>query len=727
MSFLNNNNAEFLSARITQKGRRSIASGNFNISYFQIGDSEYDYTTPFDNLNGLNGTPYQKVFSPFDKESGVKYPYTFDSTTSGTTYGVPINNQITESIRNVMGPAGYISDYMDFDSVSAMGTTIYCPVQQVTVANFDSTYNYITVLSGSSFQNCKYITLVVGNTFVGPDPTRKIVTGNSISYIYKITNIVGNNIYVDRNVPELDYLPSNTKFQVICNSCEVEYPLSTLTSPACLPEPITSGDQLNPWTMNIVWGDKPIGMDTAGLSQSLSGYSGNIHVSTKSLLGYTTSSGQTFTDFTGGTLTNSTSYVNTLGEIINVPSEEQRTIAIIHYSKLGDIVNDPERFFKYDDYISTNTSTNDDSIIVDDNGNNISDMEYFELYIPFIYYHRNTGNTIGAKFTMDVNDNNQPYYIKSNINEKHQLEFSYLIDELGNRVGKVFHNNKTIVIDDQELVAILDYKSNRRFSLPAPKLGLTPSNDLSGNSILDGTTGKTIWVTYNFINFSDNIANTYNNLPCNYFTKIESTTTPSNVLITFGANEFANMVTAFTQTISGYVVTDFQVLLQITNTGQLPTNDNWGIINMYDILGGSSAFTSLDIDTGQNYLIPSNIIGNTFTIKKSDLSGHLYDMSSYRDDFQNTVTPATQFGDEQPFPGSVKFVRATDIESMRFMVNLPSSQFTTTQNPTYTNGQTKKITEIALLNDNKEVMVIGKTASPVTRSGTQVFGIKLDF
>lgn len=725
MSFLSNNNAEFLSARITQKGRRAIASGNFTINYFQIGDSEYDYTSPFNSYNGLNGNSYQKVFSPFDKESGVKYPYTFDSTISGTTYGVPINDQITDSIRNVMGPAGYISDYNDFDNISGSGTTIYCPVQQLSITGFTGSTSIIKVLTGSTFQNCKYITLVVGNTFVGPDPTRKIVTGNSTSYVYKILNIVGNNIYVDRIVPNFSILPNGTKIQVICNSCEIEYPLTTLTSPVCLPEPISSGEQLNPWTMNIVWGDKPIGSDTNGLSESLSGYSSNVFVSTKSLLGYTTSTGHTFTQFGGTPLLNPTTYVNTFDEIINVLPEEQRTIAIIHYSELGDIVNDPERFYKYDDYISVDMST-EDSIVTDMEGNSISDMEYFEVYIPFIYYHRNSGNTIGAKFTMDINDDNQPYYINSNINEKHQLEFTYLIDEYGNRVGKVFFNNKTIVIDDQELVAVLDYKTKRKYTLPAPKLGLTPSNDLSSNSILDGTTGKTAWVTYNFLNSSDTNQNTYNNIPCNYFAKIESTSTPSDILLTFNSNEFNNMVTAFTQTNSGFVVTVFQILVQITENGLLPTNDNWTVFNAYDQIG-ITGFTTSDPITNKNYLIPSSIAGKTFIIKKSFL-GDQYNISDYRDDLPLTE-PSTfpQFGDQQPFPGSVKFVRATDIESMRFMVNLPSSQFTTTQNPTYTNGQTKKITEIALLNNNKEVMVIGKAASPITRSGTQVFGIKLDF
>ena len=64
---------------------------------------------------------------------------------------------------------------------------------------------------------------------------------------------------------------------------------------------------------------------------------------------------------------------------------------------------------------------------------------------------------------------------------------------------------------------------------------------------------------------------------------------------------------------------------------------------------------------------------------------------------------------------------------MNFLVNLPSSQFNVTQNPTFTTGQDKRITEVALLNENKEVLVIGKTANPIKRSGTQVFALKIDF
>ena len=89
-------------------------------------------------------------------------------------------------------------------------------------------------------------------------------------------------------------------------------------------------------------------------------------------------------------------------------------------------------------------------------------------------------------------------------------------------------------------------------------------------------------------------------------------------------------------------------------------------------------------------------------------------------------TTQPQFGDEQPFPGSIRLVRATDIEEMNFLINLPCNQFDVTQNPTYESGD-KYITEVALLNSNKEPLVVAKTSVPIKRLGTQVFAVKLDF
>jgi hypothetical protein len=714
MSFLDNNGLEFLSARITKKGRNSIAKGDFNISYFQVGDSEFDYTSPFTAFTGLSSKPYQKVFSPFDRESGIKYPYKLDSSNDSTTYGVPAENASTETIRNVMGPAGFVSDYKEFDETEATGTTVECVSEQITFADIDGTSS-IDVTSGNTYQGCQFITVVFGD-FGGTDPEVPVVTGNSNSLIFRITGITGNTLYLDREMPDLSALSGNAR--VVCNKCENEYE-------ACQTSVDYQG-QLNPWTLNVVWTDKPIGGDVSATDESLSGYTSNKHVSTKELLGYT-STGQTFTDYTGGTLDNPTSFVNCFNDVIEVTPEEQRCVAIIHYSELGDLTIDPDRFFKYDDYISYDESTTN-TVAIDNEGNDISDVDYFEVYIPFIYYHRNTGTTAGATFMMGNDD----FYIKSTKNDNHSLLFRYLLDEQGIKVGKVFPHNKTIVFDDQELVALLDYRSNRRYTLPSPKVVPFVSDDTPENSLCSGSTGQTVWVTYMFKYTGDT---QLNGLPCNYFNKISLTgdadtcalISPSQVGIKFCETSLSNMKTTLSNVKSGFVANQFYALLQVVDTGDLPITDAWRLIDLTSYISGHTVGSLIN---------PTNMTGYTFVVTKTmydaasifDLESHLKISSSdtnYLGD--TTFTTEPQFGDEQPFPGSIKVVRASDVEVMNFLVNLPSSQFLETQNPTYVSGAPKKVTDITLLNNNKDVMVVAKTTVPVTRTGAQVFSIKLDF
>jgi hypothetical protein len=467
-----------------------------------------------------------------------------------------------------------------------------------------------------------------------------------------------------------------------------------------------------------VWTNKPIGADypTNDLDESLSGYNSNQYVSTKQLLGYT-KSGQTFTNLTGGTITGTT-FKNSFGELVEVDPTQQRCIAIIHYSEFGDVTNDPERFFKYDDYISYDdgelTSLFGD-LDVDDRDYNKTDNDYFEVYIPFINYHRNpsTGTTLGALFKMD----NTPYFIKSTVNEKHQIEFRYLLDEQNNKVGKVFINNKTIVFDDQELVAMLDYRSNRKYTLPSPKLGLTPSDGVVSHSLLP-TTGDTVWLTYVFGNTS---GSTLNSLPCNYYNKISGNGTPSQLTFKFNTDAFPNMYTTSDGIKDGFVADKFYALVQ---TGATPTTNGWIKI---DITSKISGYTS-------GYINPTNLVNYTFTITKTDYTGgtsfdledHMTNVSS--DYLWNTTGSTTQpqFGDEQPFPGSIKLVRATDIEEMNMLINLPSTQFLTSQNPSCVSCS-PVITEVALLDSLKEPLVVAKTSIPISRSGTQVFAVKLDF
>jgi hypothetical protein len=713
MSFLSTNISEFLSARITQKGRMAIAKGSFNINYFQVGDSEFDYNLIFTELTGK--TNHQMVMAPFDKESGIKYPYKIDSSTSGTTYGVPVNNYLApEPIRNAMGPAGFVTNYIENGTAIKTYPVITGNMSMITGGTI------LPVICGNTFNDTDTITIAF-TTFTGTDPYNPIISGSSTSLIYKIINkpISGNTLELDRELPNLSLIGNGT-YQIIKNYGELEYPSYESNCP-----PIDNLHQQNPWTLDVVWDSlRPIGVNNSGDEYSLDGYESNKHTSSKEFLGYSTTSGQTFFETeSGGTITYPTSYKNTYNELINISPEEQRCIAIIHYSELGDLFYSPESFYKYDDYISRKIGITDAdiSIINDENDIPLSDTEYFQVYIPFINYHRNVGTTLGAVFHMDETD----HYIASLIDgSRSRLLFRYLLDEQNNNVGKVFPNNKIVVFDDQELVAILDLRSNRKYTLPAPKMGLVASDVIPEDSLFTGNTGNTMWMTYILSNkvLSENTFSglPFNGLPCNYYSKVESSSTPSNITFKFSENEFSFLGTDFNSFKNGFMAQNFHVLVQITTTGELPKSDQWRYIDFTGIVGGDNS----------SFINPTGLTGTTFVITNALYENAVYpfDLDSFMGlNYTSLSTGTTQFGAEQPFPGSIRVVRASDLETLNFLVNLPSTQFTDTQNPTYVSGTDKRITEVALLDTNKEVLIIAKTPIPIKRIGTQVFSLKLDF
>ena len=765
MSFLSQNNAEFLSARITQKGRKSIAEGNFQIKFFQIGDSEFDYTQPFDSLDGIQNNPQQNVLSPFDKDSQIKYPYLIDNEGT-TTYGVPKMDSITTTVRNGMGPAGFITEYKPYDQTECTGTTVECtsirlPLNGFTGTNvitFTETQAYLDCNSGSQtsidtnnlsrFNGCEFVTVVFNNEFVSEE---QVVTENSTSKIYKMVsiqtvtgttttpqcdNVVTGQTTITFDRPTPNFSNHTGYAEVICNKCNIEHPLEPQTSTECVSSQVDPSEQHDPWTLNVVWKEKPIGSDTNGIDESLSGFTSSKHISTSEYLGYGTSSGQVSN--TG------TTYFNSYSEEITVSPEEQRCVAIIHYSELGHIYDDPDRFFKYDDYIG---SSNTEGVLVDDEI--VTDKDFFNVYIPFIYYENSTGTTIGAEFKMGETD----YHLDStvagtpgDIRTKY-IKYRYLLDEVGKKVGKVFVDKKLIVFDDQELVALLEYRSNRRYTLPAPKVYSIPSENSAQNACFSGTTSQTYWITY-MLEYSGD--KQLNGLPCNYLSKVEinladsgcTINYPSDISVKFGdssdhfngVGSFQHMKTDLLDSTDGYIVDTFKILVQETtsNSDKLPDPNQW--IEM--------DFTNkIPNHTVGNLIDPSNLRDHNFTIKLSDIdNGSLFDLEDYLITGLNSTNyipdePSSdpQFGDEQPFPGSIKLVRSTDIEELRFLINLPSTQFTNTQNPTYSTENsrqttpTKRVTEVALLDQNKNVLINAKTSSPIKRVGTQVFSVKLDF
>lgn len=427
-----------------------------------------------------------------------------------------------------------------------------------------------------------------------------------------------------------------------------------------------------PWKMNIVWTEKPAGLDN--IFENLSGYGSNSYTSAKEYFGYTSISGQTTN--TG------TTYFNSVGDEITLAPKDQKAVALIHYS--GD------DFDTYEDWLAYDADA----------------REFFELIIPNLSYHRSSGTTIGYTFKMS----SQGGYVKSAKNNSAYLgeQYFYLIDNGGHKVGKIFINKRVIVIDDEEICAALSDNSQRTWTYPAPKLNyivpdLPCSPDSGSTTLLSGIT-KDVWVTYVFDN---------NTMHCNYYSKLEGVVGEANVSVKFG-NEFRFLGL-------DYNATEIGLLVQVVNHGERPSPDAWMYCNITDQLPGHNP---------GNNITQSMLVGHQFILTKAMYdNGTLYELSNYIgiQPYQNGGQDDPQFGDETLFPGTVNVTRATNIYEMNFVVNLPATQFITSQNPTKTVGGTPMVTEIGLYNDKKELMVIGKTSHPQERVGFQQYAVKIDF
>lgn len=90
-------------------------------------------------------------------------------------------------------------------------------------------------------------------------------------------------------------------------------------------------------------------------------------------------------------------------------------------------------------------------------------LDTMQLDIPTIMWHKSPSTTLGASFI--------PYggvKLLTGATKSLNIEYYDLVDKNNTNivVGKVFNNLKIAVIEDQELLYAMEYKSNRNFTLP---------------------------------------------------------------------------------------------------------------------------------------------------------------------------------------------------------------------------------------------------------------------
>ena len=735
MAYIIKNTAALINTKITDAARKKMSQGKFDISYFQVGDSEVCY----DCVDGINLTD-MNVLMPQDNAQNlspipqknrmhIKYPLFLDST-SGSTYGVPFDASYIDNIFNSAAPRGF------FTGNTTSGFTLYTTSAYTINPNFvvDNTTltsgNTLTITSSSV--NPSVSGTVTSGMFVTLFTQSSIspLSGSSPVYTYKVINVTGDTSTGSTITIEVDrQLPDFSSMGYTGNSSVVFYPSGmTQLYDSTTPEPYWEMDAFNfetscdisqldvkVWNMNIPWTESPAGTFNSTY-QDFNFYSSTGYTGTKEYLGYNTNNGQK--------LPYNPYFVNSFSENVSVTPQEQKAIAIIHYTNQA-IDNFYGEKFAMEDFDQTNPG-------------NTGQARNFKISLPWLMWHKNPNATMGEDFYTDPSGFTslnlfQVQYIKSNKDISFNnpgIRFYELWDTHANtngypnRVGKVFPDLKMVVFDDDEIVASLNNKSNRNWTLPAPKLGLVTPNTFNG--VLGGTQGlvsgetETLFLTYRL-----NSSAFTNSLHCNYYTKISGNNQSllpgaSDVIVRFG-NEFPFLVSSLSTTPSGFTANDIKILAQKVSSGT--TRPNPTLWKEIDVSAQYSATTV------GGYLTIDSLTGVTYQITKNMYdTAPIYQLSNYLDiPVLNQTGQTFNFGGEYYFFGNIQTDIQATIYVMNFLCNLGQTQFFDSSNPTWNKTTPPYITEVALYNADKELMVISKIQSPEKRQGIQQYPIKLDF
>ena len=740
MAYIIKNTAGLINTMLTDAARKKISQGKFDIAYFQVGDSEVCY----DCINNIDPTSLNVLMPQFNAQNTtqipeknrmhVKYPLFVDPT-SGSTYGIPIESSFVDNIYNTAQPRGFFtgttSSYSAFTtSAITINPNFVAQLSAFTSGNTLTLTRSNISASVSGTATSGMVMTVFTNTGITP------LSANSPTFTYFITGITGDTssastvtVRVDRNIPNFNSMGYSGLVRILIYPANMTSLYDSFTPETYWATNVfnfesncdISQADVKVWNMNIPWTESPAGLFNSTY-QDYNYFGSTGYCGSKEYFGYTTNDGQNDTSYTY--------YYNSFDEIVQVEPKDQKAIAIVHYTNQS-IDNFYGEKFALQDYDPSDPG-------------GTGQARNLRIALPWLMWHKNPSGTTGEEFFVDPAGFSNlnlfdVHYIKSNKTSSFNdpgLRYYHLWDTHANtdgypsRVGKVFPDLKMVVFDDDEIVAALNYKSNRSWTLPAPKLSLITPNTFGG--VLGGTTGllsgssDTLFVTYRFNStaFTDS-------LHCNYYTTIKNLTNEcspdgtlvagsSDILFRFG-NEFPFLQSGTLTAPSGFTANSIKILAQKVASGTTRPNPTlWKEIDVASQISATSVNGKLTV---------TGLTGTTLQITKS-----MYDSSPYYQLGNYITLPQVNqsgttysFGDEYYFYGTIKTDIQATIYVMNYLCNLGQTQFQDSSNPTWDGTTPPYVSEVALYNADKELMVISKIQSPEKRQGIQQYPIKLDF
>ena len=566
-----------------------------------------------------------------------------------------------------------------------------------------------TILTATSVND--YIVFRFSNPTIG-NVTGDTMTAATVNTFYNITEISGSTIKVDRGLPTLSaYSGTIITYYTIPGGDDPEdnyYGLSSLTAywntgtlsfdsscDICV-------ENVPVWNMNVTWVENLAGQykDSPINYHEHTLFGSEQFAGTKQYLGYN----DTLTVSTTGTKLDSISYIDPF----------QKGICILHYTN-SCISN----FYGEQFYIDEDTG------------------KLLNLDIPVMWHRRNdvgtgSGTTLGMRFVSDT--------ILKTTTTNNDIEYYDLIEFSGMSVtptlpmvvGKVFPQLKIVVIDNEELMAAMSYKSNRNYTLPdlAGELVTSVAGNCSG--VLKA--GESLYMTYWLSNTGTGTTGTTTvttpTLPNQRYTVLDNTTN-SDKDVQFRINNLGQLPYMRKRESAGYdgygfFADNFKLLTQVIDKTLVsrPSPSKWRVIdftttNITDVTGetinpdlfeNQNPNTTGFILTGGDYDAAS---ATTFSL------GDELDMSSASNYGKMT------FGDERLFYGNIRTYIGATIYKTLFNINIDGATISSTSNPTFGFGDDRYISEIGILDNNQNLVLVGKLSRPIRLANTTTASLEL--
>ena len=426
MAFIDKQDSTVLNIKLTSKGRELLAEGKLNFKYFVIGDSEIDYNLNNEIENDYYSSGYtgfdSSVLAAMDKNPEIisSIPRSLSGDSFNELLSIPITNYVVE---NSVEPIGF------FDNSGTTYNTdsnhVKQPNAMIQVSGVAGGFSVTLLKSpdyGSSVEepiegDLLYIKWTTNNSTTGFTVNSNYPTPN---LFYRIVSVVGSSklsdgsitLNVDRELPDFSSLGLSTSIyagaMVYYNSINYGNNGVIGMSPTDYVDNSVIAFLENCQCPTIIF---PFWNLSILYIEEIAGVQAdNIK----------------YTQFNNKSMGGFVSYIQNQSPVY-------KKLGVIHYTN-----NSPANVYAEGFLLKTP-----------------------KLDIPTIIWHKSTGTTMGLTLIASGST-------KMLTGDTKSLNINYydLTDLSGNVVGKVFPDLKIFVIEDQELLFAMSYKSNRSWTLP---------------------------------------------------------------------------------------------------------------------------------------------------------------------------------------------------------------------------------------------------------------------